>query len=536
MSAAPLVLDADITEAGTTTPALGIPPAVWVCGAVLLGCTLGPTRHSAWHVVIALAVVALALAALSRITTAWTIALVLLALGGALWRAAPPPLRVVQWPNVSSAGSVNEVIGIATAWPVTTTTGNTVRVPLHVTGARTKDDWQKVDATFTMLVPAYPPIARGDAVFVIGTPRLQGGAESDGTLFASYLRVERANTEHTWEDVAHAITAGLRARIEAAVRPPESGLIAGMLLGEKSALDTRTRNALATTGTTHLVVISGWNISLVAGLLAAFGRLFGAKRRGMWAFVSLAGIVAYTLAVGAEPSVVRAAIMGAVAVVAPLVGRRADSLVALGVAAAAMSLWQPTVVTNLSFLFSLVATFGVLVVAPWLHEQLTRFAMGRMFPHLTEIFAVTFAAHLMTEPLAWYAFGRVSLIAPIVNVIVEPLVPPIMALGAAVSAMGFLPTSTATEILGAVAALPAWLFLRVIHLGAALPLAAVSVPQAGVWIAAACYAVPAAIILAMKATRVWRGAVSPGTMNMRWGVGGFAVTLAIALVAVIWTT
>jgi len=516
--------------AGTPAPALGIPPAIWVCGAVLVGCALGATRHEAWLPVVGLGVVALILAALSRMAAAWTIAIVLLALGGALWRTAPLPPHRVQWPNTA----VSEVHGITTAWPITNSGGSTVRVPVHIVSARTKTDWQATDATFMAILPDYPVIARGDAVFIIGAPRLEASAETDGTLYSRYARVERANTRHNGEDIAHMLMAGMRGRIEAAVRPPESGLIVGMLLGEKSALDPGTRSAMAATGTTHFIVIDGGSVAQMAGLIAVVGRAIGARRRSVWILVSLAGIMAYAFIMGADPPVIRAVTMGTIALLAPLLGRRADPLVSLGFAAAAMALWHPAIVTSLSFLISFSATFGVIALTPWVHRQMERVALERRFPHLTEMLAVSVAVYLATEPIIWHAFGQISPVSPVANVILEPLAPAIMALGAAASALTFLPIPLVAQAVGVVAAVPAWLFLRIVHLGAALPLAGMLAPQPGVAATLACYIVPTLVVFAMKAVREWRGNISRGVFG--WGVSGFAVTLAAALVVLFWTT
>ena len=349
-------------------------------------------------------------------------------------------------------------------------------------------------------------------------------------LFARFASVERANRQTTPDYLRHAITTGLRTRVEAHVRPPESGVIVGMLLGERAAPDAATREALNATGTTHLIVVSGSNIALVAGLFAAAGRGIGGRRQRLWAVLSLAGIAAYTFAVGADAPVVRAAIMGGAGLVAPLVGRRADALASLALAAAIMALLHPPVVASLSFLLSLAATFGVLIVAPWLRRQMERVAVLHAVPWLTAPLSVTLAAQLLTEPLAWHVFGRVSLVAPLVNVAVEPLVPLIMATGAAAAVSGGVPVLFVGEVVGAVASLPAWLFVRIIRFGAAVPFASVLLPQPGFGLTVACYLVPALAALIAR----WRAEQYPWHLTRAtwWSVGGFAAVFAVALVGI----
>lgn len=257
---------------GIPAPALGVPPLVWGCSAVLLGCALGPTRGAAWAVVVALGLVALPLAAPLHSGAAWTAVCALLAFGLALWHAAPAPARPMQWP----AGEVQGMRGVVLAWPVVS--DRYARAPVRVTSVRTDGTWEPTNATLTAFLPPYPPMARGDSVYLTGTVRLRAEGESDGVLFARFASVERANRQTTPDDVRHAITVGLRGRVEAHVRPPESGLIVGMLLGERAAPDATTRAALSATGTTHLIVVSGANIALVAGLFAAAGRGIGTRR------------------------------------------------------------------------------------------------------------------------------------------------------------------------------------------------------------------------------------------------------------------
>ncbi len=160
-------------------------------------------------------------------------------------------------------------------------------------------------------------------------------------------------------------------------------------------------------------------------------------------------------------------------------GRRADPLIWLGLASAVMVGHDPTAIRDLSFLLSCAATFGVLVVAPWLAKRAMRLRLFRAVPRLTELLAVAVGAQLMTEPIILHAFGRASLISPLVNLIVEPFVPPIMALGALTSLLSLLPFSLPATVAGICTALPASLFLAIVRWAAHFPASAVRLPQPG---------------------------------------------------------
>lgn len=523
--------------APVAVPARGatvLPPILWPCGAILLGSALGPTDHDRWPVTLALAVVTLALALIARTGALWSAAFGMLAFAGSLWHSAPPSVRPLTW----TTEPVNAVRGIVETWP--TAHAEMVQAPVRVVAARTERGWQPADATLNATLPSYPPLQRGDLIVAGGITTVRPGwwRDADGSLYGQWIRLEQREDATTAEDYRHRIVARLIAEIDRNVRPPESGLTAGMLLGEKTVLDEQTRDALNSTGTSQHVVISGWNLALVIGLFAALARYTPMGRRVLWSVATLGTVALYTFAVGAELSVVRAALMGAGALVAPLVGRRADPLVWLGIASAAMVIHDPAAIRDLSFLLSCAATFGVLVVAPWLAGQALRAPICAAFPRVTELLAVAVGAQLMTEPLILHTFGRVSLISPIVNMIVEPTVPIIMALGGITGLLGLLPFSLPATVAGTCTALPAALFLGIINHAGNIPLGAIQLPQPGVTLTALIYAVPAIIAFWFGQVRLRIGEVRLALLarpspfiarGLREIAAGFAITLALVI-------
>lgn len=510
-----------------------LPPILWPCCGALIAGALGSGHHDAWVAVAIFAVSILLLAAVARSAGAGIIAFTLIALSVGLFRIAPPTQQAVIWP----VGNVNAVRATVEAWP--TPHGQTVQAAVTVVGARTERGWQSATATLRAMLPAYPPLNRGDVVVIGGTPTLHRDAQSgtDGSLYGQWARIEQRDDTSAPTDVRHRAITRFIAGIARHVRSPEADLTAGMLLGEKAVLDAPTRDALNATGTTQHVVISGWNISLVIGLFAALGRGFSIYRRRTWAFAALVTVAVYTFAVGADLSVVRAAVMGGATLVAPLVGRRADPLVWLALACATMTLIDPTVMHDLSFLLSVAATFGVLVVAPWLAAIVRRVPAGRAFPPITELGAVAVAAYLMTEPIILHSFGRVSLISPVVNIIVEPLVPVIMGAGFLTALLSFVPVALFGDIAGLCTVLPAWLFLRIVTAAGALPISVVQLPQPGLGITALFYALPASI--ACRAYWLAPGIRTLSTIPLRKMDAalyalGFLGTLIVALAFAAW--
>ena len=272
------------------------------------------------------------------------------------------------------------------------------------------------------------------------------------------------------------------------------------------------------------------------GFINVLGGSARNRRRTLWAIGSIAGVILFTYAVGAGASVVRAAIMGCGGLIAPLVGRKADPLVWLGIASAAMAVQHPAVVGDLSFLLSCAATFGVLIVAPALARYAERFTLPSAFPQWTELIAVAVGAQLMTEPLIAHAYGRISLISPLVNLVVEPLVPGIMALGFVTALLSFLPFSLPAAALGICTTLPAWLFLQIIGAASAIPGAGLYLPHTGTRETVALYALPVIAAVAVHTVPIIRREIEREHRRPDGFLYAtcFTATLTVAIVVVEW--
>lgn len=224
----------------------------------------------------------------------------------------------------------------------------------------------------------------------------------------------------------------------------EAALLAGILLGDESGLSTAMKEAFNTSGTRHIIAISGFNISIIAGIfLSGFSRWLG-QRRGL--ALAAVAIGAYTLLVGADAAVLRAALMGLLGLLALRTGRQAYALNSLAVAAGLMALLNPHVVWDVSFQLSAAATLGLILYAQplnsWLHTvlqpRLSRARLQRIKGPLNDYVLLTLAAQITTLPLLLYHFGRLSLYSLPANVLVLPFQPVLMILGGASLLLGLL--------------------------------------------------------------------------------------------------
>jgi competence protein ComEC len=224
---------------------------------------------------------------------------------------------------------------------------------------------------------------------------------------------------------------------------PEGALLAGILLGDDSAIPKDIQQAFARTGTSHIVAISGFNISIVAGVFLALTRRLPRRIPG-W-LVAAAGIAVYTVLVGATPSVVRAAIMGGLAILARQFGRRSEGLTSLFFAGAAMTAANPWTVWDVGFQLSFAATLGLILYADPLQSAVERLLArlgkerARAFASAAgEIFLLTTAAQITTIPIMLYQFQSLSLIAFAVNPLILFVQPMLMIAGGAAVLMGMV--------------------------------------------------------------------------------------------------
>jgi competence protein ComEC len=269
-----------------------------------------------------------------------------------------------------------------------------------------------------------------------------------------------------WWRGAEAVRASIRDAVQH--RPPsQRALVPALVDGDDAAIDPQLADDFRETGLTHLLAVSGTNLTLVVGFLLVLARWGGVRGRWLYA-VAAAGIVGFVLLARTEPSVVRAAAMGTVGLLAMGTDGRRRGGRALGAAVVGLLLVDPALAVSVGFALSVVATAGILLLAPgW------RDAMARWLPRwAAEAIAVPATAQLACTPLVAAISGEVSLVAVAANLLVAPAVGPATVLGLAAGLVG-LAWSWCGAVLGTGAAwCVAWIVL-VARRGATLPTAAV---------------------------------------------------------------
>ncbi len=226
----------------------------------------------------------------------------------------------------------------------------------------------------------------------------------------------------------------LLANIYRIYHDPEASLLAGILLGVDTGLTPDLQNAFKNTGTAHIIAISGFNIAIIAGIFfSLFKNIFGERLGAVFAILSIAF---YTLLVGADAAVVRAALMGSISLLARQLGRRNAGMNALAVVALIMAIINPLVVWDVGFQLSFLATLGLILYAePFsnftsnLLSKISKHDISAFTRFINDNVILTFAAQLTTIPIMAYHFKRISLISFIANPFILPVQPPVMILG-----------------------------------------------------------------------------------------------------------
>ena len=335
--------------------------------------------------------------------------------------------------------------------------------------------------------------------------------------------------------VLYAFRARASAALNRILPEPAASLTNGMVLGIEGGIPAAVNDAFRRAGMSHLVVISGSNIALLAGALVVALGAFLPRRRAALAVAPL--ILVYVLLVGADPPALRAGVMGLLGLGAVYFGRRGTAYVSLCAAGLAMLALNPLTLWDIGFQLSFFTSLGLILFTPPLSRALFAAlrprvpidAARRLTRALEGTLIVTVAAQIAVLPLTLLYFGQFSLVSLLANLLVLPVQPIILAGGLAAVAGGL-----AWQPLGQILAAAPWLLLSytagVAQAAAALPFASVEVGRVGPVFVAGYYALLLAALAAPRIARSLRGhpALRPVTV---WAA---AVAVPVCLALSVW--
>ncbi len=242
--------------------------------------------------------------------------------------------------------------------------------------------------------------------------------------------------------VADALRRRLAGSIAPGLEGERRGLLEGVVLGDDAGLSTGLRNRFRASGLYHLLAVSGQNVALVAGGALALAWLLGVPRLAAEA-VALLAILGYVLAVGPQPSVVRAGIAGGLGSLAWLAARPRDRWYFLLLGALALLAWNPYTLLDPGFQLSFAAVVAIFVAAPRLSAWLEGYPVA---PGLREVVAISTACGIATAPVLWLQFGAIPLLSVPANALAAPAVVPLLGLAFATAAVGLLSPGAAAAL------------------------------------------------------------------------------------------
>jgi len=269
----------------------------------------------------------------------------------------------------------------------------------------------------------YPEYKVGDRI------KVEGFVDEGGRIIPANV------TKIGTRPLLFGMVARLRERIATNIGQILSGDQATLVLGTVLGVDTISadfKEALTKTGTIHVVVVSGQNLMIVAGVIMSLARFIG-RRQSLAISVGL--VLSYSLLAGFQPPVMRAMIVVLFSTIAIYYGREANALWSLFLAGVLIILVWPQAIFEISFQLTFAASLGIITLG----QKLIRVFRG--VPIIGENGAVAISAFLFTMPIIVYYFGKVSILSPIVNILVAEAVLPIMLFGflISISSLIFMP-------------------------------------------------------------------------------------------------
>jgi len=270
-------------------------------------------------------------------------------------------------------------------------------------------------------------VYRGDIVQVEG--KLFPGRGSR-QAYISFAQLEVVGRERS---IIETLRLKFLAGMQNALPEPQASFGLGLLVGQRDTLPDDIAEKLSIVGLTHIIAVSGYNLTII---MRSMRRILGKRSKYQATVLSVSLVVTFLLFTGFSPSIVRAAVVSLLSLVAWYYGRTIKPLLILLLAAALTAGWNPLYLwSDIGWYLSFLAFFGILIIAPLVIKRLYKNKKPRGYMY---IFIESVSAQIMAAPLIMYIFGEVSLIALVANLLIVPLVPLAMLLSLAAGIGGML--------------------------------------------------------------------------------------------------
>ncbi|MAF43160.1 MAG: hypothetical protein CMI54_03185 [Parcubacteria group bacterium] len=371
---------------------------------------------------------------------------------------------------------------------VVTLVGTVVREP-DIRNNNTKLTVKTEQGKVLVTINRYPQYQYGDQVRIIG--KLMTPLEFEDFNYKDYLAKEGIYSVLYWPQIellergnyissTNIIYARilrfkdkLRESIYSSLSPPQSSILGAMILGDKRRMSDELKDKLNIAGVRHITAISGMHITILSLALMQIFLSLGFWRKHSF-YLTLALLFLFIIMVGLPASGVRAGIFIFLFLFAQMAGRLKESSRAIVFAAALMLAVNPLLLLHdVGFQLSFLAVMGIIYLGPVIKKGLKIIPEEKFFG-MRSIISMTLAAQIFTLPILVFNFGRISLIAPLTNALILPLLPYIFGLGFLFGIVGIVWSS-----LGQILSFPSWLLLtylmKIVDLFSRLPFASLTI-------------------------------------------------------------
>ncbi|MDO8591161.1 MAG: ComEC/Rec2 family competence protein [bacterium] len=384
----------------------------------------------------------------------------ILAFGSGLWRSSS------VFDNVSTSFTINKEKIILTGKVVAEPD---IRVDfsqyaLNITESTVPE--LKNNGKILVKTGLYPRYNYGDTLKISGKVEVPesriGGTDfdyknylaKDGIFWISrYPEIELLNKSknHEFYGILFAVKNSFINQINEILPEPQSSFLSALLVGARRSLPESLTEAFVKTGTSHIIAISGYNISLIGAILFnTLGFLLVPRKFIFW--ITTAVIILFSLIAGAGASVIRAAVMGTLLLVSKREGRFYNMANVIVLAGAAMLFFNPLLLRyDAGFQLSFLATLGLVYLSPYFETLFVK--LSNVFSFRSNL-AATLSAQLATLPVIIFSFGRLSVFSVPANIMILPAIPPTMFFGFLAATVSFISIK-----LGSFLGLIAWFLL-----------------------------------------------------------------------------
>ena len=365
---------------------------------------------------------------------------------------------------------------------------NNMHLTIAVNSTKEGDRWRSVQTKTLVIMPFFPEFQYGDVVELSGVFKKpenflnENGREFD---YISYLAKDgifyqmffpratlvSSGNGNKIKETLFAIKRGFLDSLGRIIPEPESSLAGGLIVGAKRSLGSVLLEKFRTVGVIHIVVLSGYNITIVA---EAIMRAFSFLPRVLGIGLGVFSVMAFAVMTGASATVVRASLMALLVILAKATGRVYEITIALFVAGFLMLMHNPKIlVFDPSFQLSFLATLGLIYLAPRIEKY---FHVVPTVWGFREFAIATVATQIFVLPLLLYQTGQLSLVSFPVNLLILVFIPLTMLFGFLAGVVGFLSTLLAMPIAFIAYAL-LWYELKVVEIFSSLQFASISIPS-----------------------------------------------------------